>query len=356
MATLSPVGQRSEAVATPPMALPFLPACLPAPRNGVPVARSGSVAWGLVPLPQRAPRERTLALTAVGFPGLALDFEHERATVDSQVAEVELGRVGLAYLQAERGAGTPPPEQVAAVAEMLRQFDLARPQLARVELLGPVSLALQVVDEQEHPSAYSPSLREALAQHLVLRAAWLREQIAAYVGCTVICLDEPFLDALGSPFCPLDRDSGMDLLARSLADLPAPRGLCLAGTPDWASILALPVELICFDAYEHGAGLIRAASAVAGFLEAGGAIAWGLVPTDPAALAQERAETLAGRFESTVEYLAAAGNLGASRIRAAALISTSGGLAHLPPELATRAAALCGEVATHLRAKYQLER
>ncbi|NTU83258.1 MAG: hypothetical protein HGA45_28460, partial [Chloroflexales bacterium] len=304
-------------------------------------------------LAQRAPRERALALTAAGFPGLSL--EHERAALNSQAAEGELGRLGLAYLQGEHGAGAPPPEQAAAVAEMLRQLDVARPQAARAELMGPVSAALQIVDEQERPLAYSPPLREAIAQHLILRATWLHEQADSHTGSIVVCLDEPFLDALSSPFCPLDWHEGLDLLARVLADTPGPRGLCIAGTLDWNDILSLPADLVCFDAYEHGAGLIRAASAVAGFLERGGVIAWGVVPTDPAALAQERAETLARRFESTVEYLAAAGNLSPVQIRAAALISTSSGLAHLPAELAARAAALCGEVSAHLRARYQLE-
>ncbi len=347
MVSLSP-GAQSVGV------LSFTPACLPAPRGGAPTTRLGAAAGGLVPLTQRAPRERALALTAAGFPGLTLDREHERAIVDNQAAEHELGRVGLAYLQAERAAGMPPPDQVAAVTEMLRHLDPARPQLTRAELLGPVSLALQIVDEQEQPSAYNPPMREALSQHLALRAAWLCEHIATHAGGAVIWLDEPFLDALNSPFCPLDWEAGLGLLARSLADLPAPRGLCLVGTTNWADVLALPVDVIGFDAYEHGAGLIRAAGAVAGFLERGGVIAWGIVPADAAALAQERVETLVGRFESTVEYLAAAGNLSAAHLRAAALISTNGSLAHLAPELATRAATLCREVSAYLRTRHQL--
>ena len=113
--------------------------------------------------------------------------------------------------------------------------------------------------------------------------------------------------------------------------------------------------MVFFDAYEHGAGLIQAAGAVAAFLERGGALGWGVVPTDPAALAQERAATLARRFESNVEFLAAAAGIDPTMIRQAALISTSGGLAHLPPPLASQAAALCGEVSALLRAKYQLD-
>lgn len=339
--------------AGPRPALPFAAACLPAPRAGAPAGWQGGGRPGLAPLPQRAPREQPFALAAAGFPGLTLD--HERGVVARDTAEHHLGRIGLAYLRGERAAGAPPPEQAAAVAEMVRQLEQARASVARAEISGPISLALQLVDEQERPLAYDPAMREALAQHVSLRAAWLRDQIGAHMGAAMVCLDEPFLDATASPFAPIDEADGVELLAQTMADAPPPRGLCLPGTPNWAAILALPVDVVFFDAYEHGAGLIQAAGAVAGYLDRGGVIAWGVVPNEPAALTQERAETLARRFESTVEYLAAAGGIDPGRIRAAALISTSGGLAHLPPNVAAQAAALCGDVSTHLRAKYQLE-
>jgi hypothetical protein len=289
----------------------------------------------------------------MGFPSLV--FEHERGVVTRQAAELELGRVGLAYLRDERAAGAPPPEQQSAIAEQLRHLEHARAPIARAEISGPLSLALQIVDDQERPLAYDPAMREALAQQLTLRAAWLSEQISSHLGAAMVCLDEPFLDALSSPFAPLDYDEGFALLARTLAEAPAPRGLCVSGQTNWATVLALPADIIFFDAYEHEAGLIQAASAVAGYLDRGGTLGWGLVPNDPATLTQERVETLARRFESAVEYLAAAGSILPERIRGAALISTSGSLAHLPPPQAAQAAALCGEVSAHLRAKYQLD-
>lgn len=355
MATRSPAGPQPlpPPPARPP--LPFAAGCQPAPRTGGPGGRAAAPLRGLPPLPQRAPRELPLSLAAAGFPGLTLDTNHERGVVVRQAAEIELGRVGLAYLRAERAAGTPPQAQAAAVADLLRQLEQARARYARGELTGPVSLALELVDEQERPLAYDPAMREALVQQVTLRATWLHDQLSAHLGGGMVCLDEPFLDALDSPFSPIDWGEGLDLLARALADGPAPRGLCVARTPNWPAILALPANVVFFDAYEHGAGLIQAAGAVAGYLDRGGVLGWGIVPNDPVALGQERAETLARRFESTVDYLAAAGGIAPERIRGAALISTSGRVAHLTAALATQAAALCAEVSAYLCTKYQLE-
>lgn len=349
MTTVSPPAPRER------KALPVRPLCQAAPRVGAPVTQAAPVAEGLGALPQRAGRASVLALAAAGFPGLTIEPAHERGVVERALAEQALDRIGLAYLRAEGISGAPPPEHVAALSELTRQCEQARLRGVRVELSGPVSLGLQIVDDQERPLAYDPPLREALVQHLALRGIWLHAQLSVALGGGLICLDEPFLEALGTPFCPIDWEEGGALLARTLAELPAPRGLCVAGAPNWAAVLALPVDLVFFDAYEQSAGLIQAASAVAGYLDRGGILGWGIVPTDPLALAQERAETLARRFISSVEYLAAAGAIAVEQVRATALISTSGGLGHLPPALAALAAVRCDEVAAWLREHEQPE-
>src|SRR5690606_9185585 len=121
---------------------------------------------GVATLAQRGPREAPLALGAAGFPGLSLDLERERARVDREAAERSIARVGLAYLRDERSAGAPPSEHIGAMVEQLRQAEQSRPRVVKAELIGPVSLALQLTDEQEQPLAYDPPLREALVQHV----------------------------------------------------------------------------------------------------------------------------------------------------------------------------------------------
>jgi hypothetical protein len=309
----------------------------------------------IVAFTQRAARESALATCAAGFPGLTLDGDRERAWVNREAAERALDRIGLAYLRAERGAGTPPPEQLNGTVEQLRVAEQTRPRVLKIELLGPVSMALEITDEQERPLAYDPALREALTQHLSLRSTWVRDLIDSAGARALILLDEPFLDALGSPFCPLSWAEGGELLARALADLPGQRGVCAPGDPNWAEILALPLDIVFFDAYEHSAGLVQAAGHVREYLEGGGALGWGIVPTDTAALAQEHAATLARRFASSVEYLAAAGGIAPEQIAARSLISTSTGLAHLPTPQAAQAVTLCAETATAARTLFGLE-
>jgi hypothetical protein len=336
------------------MALSFAPACLPLPRSGAPLgAPEGGHERAVATLPQRRPAETPLALGAAGFPGLTLDGE--RAWVGRAAAERLIDRVGMAYLRDERAAGAPPPEQLVAVAEQLRLAEHGRPRAIKAEILGPVSLALQATDDHERPLAYDPALREALAQHLALRAEWVRDLIESSGAGALVALDEPFLDALGSPFCPLDWDEGGDLLARTLEDIGGNGGICVAGEPRWDAVLSLPADVIFFDAYEHSAGLVQAAGAAAAYLERGGALGWGVVPADPAGLTQERAETLARRVISSIEYLAAAAGVAPALVAARSLISSGGGLAQLTQQQAARAATLCAEVSAAARAHFGLE-
>jgi hypothetical protein len=344
------------------MTLAFTPACRPMLRGGLPhesaqaalallfTATPALPAWPVAP--QRSGRDAALLQAATGFPGLQIEFE--RIAIDRATAEQGMDRLELAYLRDERSIGALTADQTAGLAELLRYAESRKPQALKAELLGPISLGLMLVDEHERPLAYDPALREALLHHLALRLGWLHEQLSFQGGKALICIDEPFLSGLELPFAPLDHDESFDLLGRFLSTLPGSIGLCIDTTPVWPDLLALPVDLVVFNAYEHSADLVPVAAAVAGYLDRGGCLGWGIVPADPAALTRERTETLTRRFISAVDHLAAAANLTTQRIIEAALITTSASLAALSVEQAETALHLCAAVAHAVRETYGL--
>ncbi|EFO79890.1 hypothetical protein OSCT_2265 [Oscillochloris trichoides DG-6] len=347
------------------MPLAFAPTCLPLLRGGLPHANAHDAlalvaattpaipAWPA--LYGRSFRERPLAQAAAGFPGVTIDPAYERISVDHAAAEIGLDRLGLAYLRAEPGAGALPADYAAGLGELLRLVGHGHQARAlKGEVLGPVSLALQLTDEDDRPLAYDQPLRESLLHHLALRVAWHYEQLSTYVSHVILCLDEPFLDALDLPLCPLERDAGIEMLARLLADMPGCRGLAVCGAVDWEHLLDLPVDLVLFDAYQHGAELIEAAKTVARFIDRGGLLGWGIVPTDPATLAQEQPATLAHRVDRAVDYLAAASGMERRRILDAALITSNQSLATLTMEVAEEALQMCAATSRSLRERNEL--
>lgn len=337
------------------MAQTFVPACLPVPRAGLPSANPSSAgATMLVTLGQRGTHANPFALSLAGFPGLTFIGEAYRAVVRLQGAEGGLDRLALAYLRSERSAGAPPAEYQAALQEQVRPLESARPRIVKVEITGPVSLSLLSVDEHERPLAYEPALREALGQHVALRARWLYEQIAMTGAAPLLCLDETFLEAVYSPFCPLDWDDGADLLACTLAEIPGWRGLCVAGNMRWGDLLELPADVLFFDAVRREAELAQVAEMISQFLERGGALGWGVVPGELPEPVEQWQGLLTQRFIGAITQVAAASGASAETIASRSLVSTCSALGHLPADQAARAATLCAAIAAAAQAHFDL--
>jgi hypothetical protein len=358
------------------MPLSFRPACLPIAQNGLPnfyASRALKLLHRLTPaiftwpgLPQRNFREHLYVQSASGFPGLVLDEASRRAYVVKEQAERNLDWVGLAYLQRNALVSALKPEDAAALTELLRSVGTAQEHTYRAiasQLIGPVSLNMQLTDEQNRPLMHDPMLREALAQHLSLRVSWLSERLNSLVEDTIICLDEPLLPVLSSPFCPIGWDSGIELLEQVFDGTTGCRGIILGEfgarqrdhdlATSWAYLMETSVELVALDVYNYSNLLLSAVSVLPDFLDRDGVIVWGLVPADSAALAHETADTLVARFEKLLGQLTATG-LPREQVLHASLISTNDHLTHLAPGAAEQALQCCADISSRLRKIYNL--
>lgn len=306
-------------------------------------------------LPHRSFREQEYVQSASGFPGLVLEPEAERVYVDRTNLERDIDRLSLAYLQDDLTFAAFKSENAPLLMEWLHRLEQrTERQAIKCQTVGPISLGLQLTDDQQRPLIYDPMLHEALAQHLVLRVSWLANQVGKLTSDVIVCLDEPFLDAFGSPFCPLDWDDGAALLEMVLKGITGCRGLFTSSPFDWGRLLETSVELVHFNAYTYGSSLLAAAALLPDFFERSGVLAWGIVPADEGMLAQETATTLRIRFEGLLDELVAVG-VSRDQILESALISTSGSLAGLSIAMAEQAMQLCAEVSAELRLKYRLE-
>jgi hypothetical protein len=231
------------------------------------------------------------------------------------------------------------------------------------QVIGPVSLSMQLTDEQNRPLMHDPMLREALAQHLSLRVNWLTERLSSLANDTIICLDEPLLPALSLPFCPIGWDIGIELLEQVFDGTTGCRGIILGEfgarqrdhdlATSWAYLMETSVELIALDVYNYSNLLLSAVSVLPDFLDRDGVIVWGLVPADSAAFAHETTDTLVERFEKLLGQLTASG-LPRKQVLSASLISTNDHLHHLAPASAEQALQCCVDISSRLRAIYNL--
>lgn len=346
------------------MPLPFEPACRPLLLGALP-HRSASQALDLSrryagallawpQLPQRSFREQNLPQSAAGFPGLVVDAARSVVYVDRAAADRGLGALGLAYLENNLAYAAPAPDDAVGLAELLRQRESLRGVLAlKGQLLGPLSAAAMLVDDQQRPLVYDAALFEALAQHLYLRAAWQDQRLHELADAVIVCLDEPFLDVVGMPFLPLGWDQVRAQIELVLSGISGCRALYAAGAVRWAQVLETSVELIIADVYGYGHGLVEAAHALPAFLERGGCVGLGIVPADEELLARATAEGLLRRAVALLRELEGAGVPPEQLVRHA-VISSSSTLGPLSVAGAERALQLLADVSRRLREQYGL--
>jgi methionine synthase II (cobalamin-independent) len=161
----------------------------------------------------------------------------------------------------------------------LRAFlEVVRDRVApvKIQLTGPVTLGLALI-EAGAPArkAFAVAGTAVTAHGETLVRAVRRVAPAAPL---LVFVDEPGLTALPKGQIPLSPDDTTDLLSGTLAALEpsAVTGVHCCGPTDWRVVAQAGPDLLSFPAAPW---ILEAGGTIASFLEDGGWIAWGAVPT-----------------------------------------------------------------------------
>ncbi len=76
-----------------------------------------------------------------------------------------------------------------------------------------------------------------------------------------------------------------------------PRGVHLCGNPDWDFLLGLDLDILSLDVYSNGEVFVSYADSIKKFLERGGVLVWGIVPTNLEPFEAENLDSLGKRLE-----------------------------------------------------------
>lgn len=215
-------------------------------------------------LPRRSPLEGMIAQGAWGLQGVTVD-ERAELTIDLDRVDPE--------------APLGDPELRGEPFHTLRTFLEAvshRAAPVKAQLVGPVTLGLALS---------MAGVPEELAFRMALHA--VRERARAIVGAAtdaapaaqlVLFLDEPALVGTAQLGFPLGTEAVVDLVSSALAAIEpfAVTGVHCCGTADWRAILTAGPKVLSMPV---GAGATESAGALSAFVERGGWVAWGAVPT-----------------------------------------------------------------------------
>ena len=219
------------------------------------------------------------------------------------------------------------------------------------QVTGPITMGLGRVDETKRAAYYNEVLRDVVVKGAEMKARWLIRKFT-FLGVPQICfIDEPILSAFGSStYVSVQRAD----VVRCLHDVVeavhkegALAGIHCCGNTEWTILIDAGADIISFDAFEFGETIAYYADRVRVYLENGGVLAWGLIPTS-AGIGGETAETLVRRFDSAAGHLASKG-VDKDLIRRQCLLTPSCGTGSLPVELAERVFDELSEVSRRLR-------
>jgi methionine synthase II (cobalamin-independent) len=240
------------------------------------------------------------------------------------------------------------------VYEMKERLAVERPAGVRYfknHVTGPLTVGLGRTDENKRAIYYNEMMRDVVVKGTEMKARWLLREFNG-LGVPQLCfIDEPILSAFGSStYVSVQRSDVVQYLGEVIAAVHKEGGLAgvhCCGNTEWTILADAGTDVISFDAFDYGETIAYYPGPIKDFLERGGVLAWGIVPTT-AKIAAETPDTLLARLRSAVDNLAGKG-LSKSLIWEKCLVTPSCGTGSLSVDLAEKVFADLGEVSRRLR-------
>jgi len=237
------------------------------------------------------------------FPGVRIDSVHQRIYFDLSRFYEELPSY---FEKADDPDTFKLTKEFSLVYRRFLERDLSHYSAIRGQMISPISLGLKIVDENQKSIIYHDEVREVLfdfIQKKVNQQYWeLREKNPN----AFVWVDDPGLALIFNALSGYNEFQARTDLDRFLEGLEGPRGVHLCAKPDWDFLLKSRIEILSFDSFNCGAIIINYPS-LENFVNRGGIISWGIVPTYTELLEQETIDSLMEKLETFWEDLSRKG-------------------------------------------------
>ena len=304
-------------------------------------------------LPKIGDAEGMLQQFTEGMPGLTR--ENGRVFLRHLEPYDEWERFYTAYEEGDLGAFSIGKDRAQGLhrfmEELSRRAD--HPRYVKGQVTGPITLGLSLRNEHGASVFFDGDLRDMLVKLVAMKAQWQEELFRRTLPDveTIMFIDEPTLTSYGSAFMNVNRDSVIAALAEVAQGLQGLTGVHICGTTDWPMIMEVGLDIINFDAFTYLSSFVLYPKELKEYLERGGAVAWGIVPTNEEALDETNATELVERLGTTLDELVAEG-IQSDMLCQRSLVTPSCGVGSLSGAGARRAYEMTHAVSTLLRARF----
>jgi methionine synthase II (cobalamin-independent) len=205
------------------------------------------------------------------------------------------------------------------------------PAFVKGQITGPLTFGLSILDQEGLPGLFDETLVDVVRKGILMKALWQLECLAPHGDERILFVDEPILAAFGSSaYINLTREQAVTILSENFSAVKS-RGALVGshccGNTEWSLMVEAGVDIINFDAYVFMDTIGLYAESLAEFLDRGGYLAWGIVPSQSLD-ARPRPEELLEMLRAGIEGLSEKG-VSKEKLLENLLITTSCGLGTL---------------------------
>jgi len=211
------------------------------------------------------------------FPGILLDVEKRtlRFSMDKFIGELEATIARFDQMEYFDVSTT-----YSVVYHRFLSRNLGEKPAIRGQMEGPISFGFNVKDQNDRPILFDDTVRPFMVEFMARRINAQLDRLKQCNPNAFMFVDEPGLQFLfsgmagyGDQAARLDMENFFSMIAR-------PRGIHLCGNPDWDFLLNLDLDVLSLDVYSNGEVFISYADSIRRFLDRGGVLVWGIVPTN----------------------------------------------------------------------------
>jgi hypothetical protein len=160
------------------------------------------------------------------------------------------------------------------------EMNLSDRPAIRGQLEGPVSFGLNVLDQDDRPILFEDTIRPFMLEFMAKRINVQLQRLQKMNPHAFMFVDAPGLQFIFSALSGYDSMKAREDLEHFFSMVNRPRGIHLCGNPDREFLLNLDLDILSLDIYQNGEVFSSYSESIKQFLDRGGVISWGIVPTN----------------------------------------------------------------------------
>ena len=228
------------------------------------------------------------------FPGILLDMEKQTLRFSQEKFLAELEDCMSRFYEPEYFDIS---DTYSVVYKRFLELGLSDRPAIRGQLEGPISFGFNVADENDRPILFDDTVRPFMIEFMAKRVNIQLTRLKERNPNAFMFVDEPGLQFLFSAMAGYGDQAARGDMEMFFSMIERPRGIHLCGNPDWDFLLSQDLDILSLDVYSNGEVFAAYAPSIKKFLDRGGILVWGIVPTNFEPFEKENMDSLEERLE-----------------------------------------------------------